>query len=789
MYLFHFSNPEHRQQLLALREALPMALPSEAAVQAIVHEVRHGGEAAVLHFTEKFDRAKLDTLPLPQKEWDCLASQTPPELAATIQKAADNIRKFHLPQKLHGYSVGNCEQRMVPLDCVGLYVPAGRFPYPSTVLMIATPASIAGVQRLCMATPPRPDGSIAPAIALAARLAGVTDIFRMGGAQAIAAFAFGAGPVPKVAKIAGPGNAWVAAAKRLVSPFVGVDMEAGPSEVLIIADASAKADILALDMLAQAEHDPLAIAVCVTPDKTLAEALPKAIEAQLAKCPNPVAQECLKQRGFVVVVDNLDEAFEFSNFFAPEHLELALHDAEKHLHRVHAAGAIFVGHLTTTAAGDYVAGPNHTLPTAGCARFQSGLNVQDFQKRLNFIHWDKQALAQWGPHAARFARAEGLVAHALAVETRLEALPPEHMAFAAEKEGRDVAQFVREEIRSLPLYTLRDTTPATPVKLNQNESPDDIPQGLKNTLCQNFASIAWHRYPPYDAKALRESIAKHVGWKADGVMLANGSNELLALLIQSVVRPGDKIALPVPCFALYAPHLEAAGAIIHRVPALPNASFDEDTLLKAAQGARMVLFTSPNNPTGAVLRRETLLSLLKTGALIVADEAYADFADDNFADCLKDNTPLVVLRTFSKNWAAAGLRFGYLLGPPAFCSEMRKLALPYNVSSLSLATATALLEQPQLMTERVAFVRKERARVSKALANMGVRFVPSQANFLLLQVQDAKDAMQHFMAHGVLLRDMSASWPSSLRVAIGNEADNEAFLKAMRTYAGQPGKV
>jgi len=353
----------------------------------------------------------------------------------------------------------------------------------------------------------------------------------------------------------------------------------------------------------------------------------------------------------------------------------------------------------------------------------------------------------------------------------------------------EVAQFVREEIRRLPLYSLKDSTPATPVKLNQNESPDDIPQGFKNTLCHHFTSLAWHRYPPYDAKALREGIARHTGWKADGVMLANGSNELLALLIQAVVRPGDKVALPTPCFALYSPHLEAAGATVCRVPARKDASFDDEALLGAAQGARMVLLTSPNNPTGVVLRKETLLSLLATGALIVADEAYADFADDNFAGLLGENVPLVLLRTFSKSLAAAGLRFGFLLAPTAFCAHLRKLALPYNVSSLSLAAATALLEQPHMREERVALVRKERARVSGALSDMGVRFVPSQANFLLLQLGDAKDAMQHFISHGVLLRDMSASWPSSLRVSIGNEADNDAFLKAMRAYAKQPGKL
>jgi len=351
-----------------------------------------------------------------------------------------------------------------------------------------------------------------------------------------------------------------------------------------------------------------------------------------------------------------------------------------------------------------------------------------------------------------------------------------------------VADFVREGIRRLPLYSLEDSTAATPAKLNQNESPEDIPQGLKNTLCQHFASLAWHRYPPYDAKALRQSLAEYARWKADGVMLANGSNELLALLIQTVVRPGDKVVLPTPCFALYAPHLEAAGATLCRVPALKDASFDEASLLEAAKGARMVLLTSPNNPTGAVLGRHTLLALLKTGALIVADEAYAEFADDNFADCLGENVPLILLRTFSKSFAAAGLRFGYLLGPAAFCSHMRKLALPYNVSTLTLAAASALLGQPELMRERVALVRKERARLSKALQEEGVPFVPSQANFLLLQVKDTQEAMRHFVGQGVLLRDMSASWPSSLRVSIGNEADNEAFLRAMRAYARQPGK-
>jgi histidinol dehydrogenase len=786
MHVFQYANPKHRQQLLALREALPMALPPEAAVKALVDEVRQGGEAAVLRLTEKFDKATLDSLSLSREAWETLAAQTPPELAATLQKAAENIRRFHAPQKLHDYRVGHCQQRVLPLDCVGLYVPGGRVPYPSTVLMCAVPASIAGVQRICMATPPRPDGSIAPAIALAAKLSGVTDIFRMGGAQAVAAFAFGAGPVPRVAKIAGPGNAWVAAAKRLVSPFVGVDMEAGPSEVLILADDSAKPEMVALDMLAQAEHDPLSIALCVTPHAPLAEALPKAMEAHLAKHPNPVAQECLAQRGFVVLTQNLDEAFAFANTFAAEHLELALHNAKQHVGRIHAAGAVLAGHLSTAAAGDYVAAPNHTLPTSGCARFQSALSVSDFQKRINFICWDEAALQAMGADAARFARAEGLIAHAQAVEARMQAVGT---AAAPPADGEALAHFVREEIRNLPLYSLKDATEATPVKLNQNESPEDIPQALKNALCNAFASLPWHRYPPYDAASLRASIAQHANWKADGTLLANGSNELLALLIQSVVRPGDKVALPTPCFALYAPHLEAAGAAICRVPALPNASFDEKALLQAAQGARMVLLTSPNNPTGAVLSQETLLQLLQAGPLVVVDEAYAEFADNTCAPFLKENVPLVLLRTFSKTWAAAGLRFGYLLGPAAFCTQLQKLALPYGVSSLTLAAAAALLEQPQLMQNRIAFVRKERARVAKALEAMGVPFVPSQANFILIQLNDAREAMHHFISQGVLLRHMSTSWPNTLRVSIGNEADNEAFLQAMRAYAQMPGKL
>jgi len=786
MHVFHYSNPEQRRQLLALREALPMALPPEAAVKAIVDEVRTGGEAAVLRLTEKFDKATLPSLPLPEEEWERLAAQTPPELAATLHKAADNIRRFHAPQKLQGYRVGHCEQRVLPLDCVGLYVPGGRAPYPSTVLMCAIPASLAGVQRICMATPPRPDGSIAPPIALAAKLSGVKDIFRMGGAQAVAAFAFGAGPVPKVAKIAGPGNAWVAAAKRLVSPFVGVDMEAGPSEVLIVADASANPQLLALDMLAQAEHDTLAIAVCVTPHAALAEALPKAIEAQLAQHPNPVAQQCLKERGFVVVVRNLDEAFEFANLFASEHLELALHEAHSYVGRIHAAGAVFVGHLSPAAVGDYVAGPNHTLPTSGCARFQSALGVQDFQKRINFIEWGEEILRAEGPSAARFARAEGLVAHAQAVEMRMAGLPPPPSSSPASL-NPSVGDFVREEIRKLPLYRLRGAVTA-PVKLNQNESPDDIPLPLKQSLCEAFTQLKWNHYPPYVATALKERLARYAGWKADGILLANGSNELLALLIQCVVRPGDKVVLPTPCFALYAPHMEAAGAHICRVPALPDASFDEAGLLQAAQGARLVLVSSPNNPTGAVISPSTLQQLLGSGALIVVDEAYAEFADHHFAACLGENVPLVLLRTFSKSQAAAGLRFGFLLGPASFCDEMAKLALPYNVSSLTLSAVATLLEHPQLMEERVALVRQQRAHVAQALSAMGVPFVPSQSNFLLIQVRNPQEAMQHFLSHGVLLRDMSASWPSSLRVSIGNAADNGAFLEAMQAYVRGAGK-
>lgn len=771
---------EDRSWLQAVRAEASSSPEVEGAAKAIVDDVEARGEAAVLEHTERLDGARLETVRLAPERWNRWADAVDPELTSILHDAAGSIREFHEPQRLVPYQVGSSRQLIRPLEIAGVYVPGGRARYPSSVLMNAVPASVAGVPRICMATPPDPEGRIDPAVALAARIAGVTDLFLMGGAQAVGAFAHGAGAVPRVDKITGPGNAWVAAAKRYVSGRVGVDLDAGPSEVLVIADRSADPIQVAWDLIAQAEHDPLAVALCATPSAELAGAILRRVDELLREEPNPVALEALSARGAVIQTADLDAAVDFSNRFGPEHLHLLVADAESLLPRLHNAGAIFLGPGAPVAAGDYLAGPNHTLPTGGASRFQSGLGVSDFQRRVNVVGWDPAELTRRGPSVARLARAEGLVGHARSVEVRLESSSSPAGTSNVVPPPSPVLRFIRPEVRRQRAYTLAAPIDA-PVKLNQNEAPEDLPSELKERIQARFSKLSWQRYPAFDPTPWRDELARHAGWKADGVLIGNGSNELLTLLFRSVVRPGDRVVLPVPCFSLYPLHLDVAGAELIRVPLDPQFRFDVDRLVEASQGARLIILGSPNNPTGTALPAEAVPALLETGALLAVDEAYAEFSGQDFAPMLDDSKALVLFRTFSKAWAGASLRCGYLLGPAPFCAELGKVALPYNVSALTLAAISCLLDEPHRLKARVDCVLGEMSRVRASVEKLGMTTVPSAANFFLFATAPhaPTDLFEKLLAQGVLVRDVSSSVPGHLRVSMGTRAENDRFLKTL----------
>jgi histidinol dehydrogenase len=397
----------------------------ERVVDEIIADVRARGDAAVLAYTQKFDGAALDSLTVEPDEIDAALKSVDGALMDAIGEAAANIRAYHERQRREGFRIASegilIGQRVLPLKRVGVYVPGGTASYPSTVLMDVIPASVAGVSEICMATPPGADGAVAPAILAAARLAGVTKIYKMGGAQAVAALAYGTESVPAVDKIVGPGNAYVATAKRRVFGVVGIDMIAGPSEILIIADETADARYVAADMLSQAEHDPLAAAILVTTSRALAEAVDGELERQLVALPRgEIARASLAANGRIFVAPTLDAAAALSDEIAPEHLELCVKEPLAWLNRVSNAGSVFLGHYAPEALGDYWAGPNHTLPTGGTARFSSPLGVDDFVRRSSYIQYSAEALGSVHEKIERFALAEGLSAHARAVAIRFE---------------------------------------------------------------------------------------------------------------------------------------------------------------------------------------------------------------------------------------------------------------------------------------------------------------------------------------------------------------------------------
>ncbi len=402
----------------------------DAAVAEILTAVRREGDAAVLRYTARFDRLELsaETLRFSEAELAEAAGRCDPETLAALELAAERIADYHRRQKPEdldyrdaaGVRLGH---RWTAVQAAGLYVPGGTAAYPSSVLMNALPAKVAGVERLVM-TVPTPDGVVNPLVLAAARLAGVTEVYRIGGAQAVAALAYGTATIAPVDKIVGPGNAYVAAAKRRVFGTVGIDMIAGPSEILVVADGDNRPDLIAADLLSQAEHDTAAQSILMTDDADFADAVVAAVESQLAALPRgTIAAESWRCHGAVITLASMEEAPALTDRIAPEHLELAVADPDALARRIRNAGAIFLGRYTPEAVGDYLAGPNHVLPTARSARFSSGLSVLDFMKRSSLIACDAESLQTIGPAAVRLAEAEGLDAHAKSVALRLAANP------------------------------------------------------------------------------------------------------------------------------------------------------------------------------------------------------------------------------------------------------------------------------------------------------------------------------------------------------------------------------
>ena len=415
--------PQTREEIFSVTMKTPDV---SDVVRGIIQRVKLEGDAALLELTEKFDKAKLTSLRVSEAEMEEGVGQVCDEFLSILQKAAENIREFHLRQRREGFEIRRengvvVGQKVLPIERAGIYVPGGTAAYPSTVLMDAIPAVVAGCQRVVMVTPPNAEGKINPVILAAAKVAGVTEIYKVGGAQAIAALAYGTQSVPKVDKIVGPGNAFVAEAKRQVFGQVSIDMIAGPSEILVVADGTNRPVDVAADLLSQAEHDKMASAVLVTDSEEFALQVSAELERQIPLLERAdIARASIDNNGKIIVTATIDEAIEIANGIAPEHLELCLDKPFDYLDKIRHAGSVFLGKYCPEAIGDYYAGTNHTLPTSGTARFSSPLSVDDFIKKTQYIYYEKDSLRQVAQEVEYFAKQEGLTAHARSAVIRFE---------------------------------------------------------------------------------------------------------------------------------------------------------------------------------------------------------------------------------------------------------------------------------------------------------------------------------------------------------------------------------
>ncbi len=398
----------------------------EAIVADIIKNVRENGDAALKEYSLKFDKAEIENLRVTAEEIEAAYQSEDPALIETLEKAKKNIWNFHEKQLRKGFEINNGDgtisgQKITPIEKVGIYVPGGTASYPSTVLMNAIPAKIAGVSEIIMVTPPDKNGNIPSAILCAAKIAGVDTIIKTGGAQAVAALAYGTESVPKADKVVGPGNVFVATAKRMLYGLVDIDMIAGPSEILVLADGTCNPAYVAADLLSQAEHDKLASAVLVTDSEKLAYAVRDEIEAQLKTLPREeIARASIDTNGKIIIAKDLEQGVEIANEIAPEHLEVCVDEPFKYLDKIKNAGSIFLGKNTPEALGDYLAGTNHTLPTSGSARFSSPLSVDDYVKKSQYIYYTEEALGEVKDNIVLFANREGLQAHGRSAAIRFE---------------------------------------------------------------------------------------------------------------------------------------------------------------------------------------------------------------------------------------------------------------------------------------------------------------------------------------------------------------------------------
>lgn len=751
-------------------------------VQALVEEIRKDGDAALRRLEERFDKAVLEDLEVSREEVNEAIALVDENLKKAIDQVEANIAVFHDAQTFRTLEVETtpgvvCSQKSVPIEKVGLYVPGGTAPLFSTVLMLAVPARIAGCKEIVLCSPPDSRGKIHPAILYAAWRAGVSRIFKLGGVQAISAMALGTQSVPKVFKIFGPGNQYVMAAKQVLSlKEVAIDMPAGPSEVLVLADESASARFVAADLLSQAEHGVDSQALLITTSKSLLEEVQVEVQRQLERLPRQEIAAKALQGSRLILVHDVDEAVEMANRYAPEHLIIQMRSYRDIADRIFNAGSVFLGPYSCESAGDYASGTNHTLPTNGYAKAYSGVNLDSFMRKMTLQELSAEGIMNLGRTIETMASAELLEAHRNAVSVRLAAL--EGVDTTPAERTFDLDRLVKKNILSLKPYSCARNEfsgAGASVFLDANENPYNAP---------------YNRYPDPLQRALKHQISLLKGVDEERIFCGNGSDEAIDLMFRIFCESGkDNVVALDPTYGMYEVCADINGVDYRKVPLDDTFSFTADSLMEAVDANTKVVFLcSPNNPTGNSLPRKEMVSVLERfRGIVVVDEAYIDFSSEPSMTALLDTCQnLVVLQTLSKAWGMAALRLGLALTSKEIIALMNKVKYPYNVNYLTQKAALEVLMNPAKKQQWVDTLLRERTLFMEAfqMLPLCLRVYPTDANFFLARVTDADGIYAFLVDRGIIVRNRNkvSLCQGCLRITIGTPDENRALLDALKEY-------
>ncbi len=776
--------PERQKWPELLKRPVMNTVSLNEMVRGILDQVKYNGDEAVLSYEETFDHVRLKSLAVTEEEMQEAEQLVSDELKKAIVLAKGNIARFHEAQRFKGVQVETqtgvtCWQQSVPIERVGLYIPGGTAPLFSTVLMLAVPAQIAGCREIVLCTPPARNGKVHPAVLFAAKTAGVSHIYKIGGVQAIGAMAYGTQTVPRVYKIFGPGNQYVTAAKQLVSMGdVAIDMPAGPSEVLVLADETANPVFVAADLLSQAEHGVDSQAVLVTTSVSLQQAVMKEVERQLNALPRKdIATKSLKYSRLILVKD-MDEAIDMVNEYAPEHLIIQTKDYETLAKRVVNAGSVFLGKFACESAGDYASGTNHTLPTNGYAKAYNGVNLDSFCRKITYQELTAQGIGRIGKAIEVMAANEQLDAHKNAVTVRLQSADYqlEHLQQAI----FDLKKLVRKNIWELAPYSCaRDEYSGVDasVFLDANENPYNGPI---------------NRYPDPLQKTLKQEIAKVKGVGEEHIFCGNGSDEAIDLVYRIFCNPGVDNAVAIdPSYGMYKVCADVNNVEYRKVQLDADFQLHADDMLQAADNhTKLAFICTPNNPTGNDMSHAEVEKLLQNfGGIVVVDEAYFDFSEQPSFTQLLDKYPnLIVLQTFSKAWGCAAIRLGLAFASTEIIGLFNKVKYPYNVNMLTQKQALEALRNAQQTKEWVKILKEERTRLMQRFAELSLteKVFPSDANFFLARVSDANAIYKYLVGEGIIVRNRHTVTlcGNCLRITIGTPEENDTLIEALKQWKG-----